>query len=109
MPLTEVGYAFALDLLTDPTDGINKVSIFTNLSEKTKQTVNFSAATSTANGGQVVMSDTELLFDISAGEIVQAVGLYHDTTYVGLYQFPSQFNFTSAGVFTLTGLTITLD
>ena len=96
MPMTQAGYAFALDLLTDPTAGINKVSIFTSLAETAKQTVNFSVATSTENGGTVVMSDAELLFDITAGEIVQAVGLYHNTTYVGFYEFPSQFNFTSA-------------
>ena len=109
MAMTAAGFALALDQLTDATNGINKVSIFSNLAETAKQTISFAAASGTDNYGTVVMSDAELVFNIGAGEIVQAVGLYHDTTHIATYIFPSQFNFTNAGTFTLTDLTIRLE
>jgi len=108
MPFTELGLELTLDLLTDATNGINKVSIFSNLAETAKQTINFAAAAGNENVATVVMSDAELVFNITAGEIVQAVGLYHDTTYVANYVFPTPYLFTNAGTFTLTDLTISL-
>ena len=108
MPFTELGYELTLDLLTDATNGINKVSIFTNVTETAKQTVNWAAASGGETSASVVMSDAELSFSISAGHIVQAVGLYHDTTYIAYFQFSTPFVFTNAGTFYLTDLTINL-
>ena len=109
MPLLAAGYALALDQLTDATNGINKISIFTNIVETDKQTLNFSAAAGYDTYGTVNMTATDLVFNILAGHIVQAVGLYKDTTYVGNYVFPSPYSFTNAGTFTLTDLQIRLD
>ena len=109
MPFTELGLELTLDLLTDPTNGINKVSIFSNLAETAKQTINFAAAAGNENAATVVMSDTELVFNITAGEIVQAVGLYQGTTVlVATYVFPTPYSFTNAGTFTLTDLSISI-
>lgn len=83
MPLYEAGFEFALDLLTDATDGINKISIFTDTYETTKQTITFGAASGSEFSGTVVSSNTPLTFSITAGSTVQAIGLYHDTTLVG--------------------------
>jgi len=108
MAFQELGYELTLDLLTDATNGINKVSLFTNVVEKTKQTINFAAAAGTSAGASVAMSDAEIVFAIDASEVVQAVGLYHDTTYVAYYEFPTPYSYTNAGTFTLTDLTISI-
>jgi len=83
MPLEELGYELALDQLTDATNGINKISIFTDLSEKTSQAITFAAASGNEFGASVAANNLPLTFAITGGETVQAIGLYHDTTKVG--------------------------
>lgn len=82
MPFNTAGFALILNLSVDVTNGINKISVFTNVNEKTKQTIEFAAATSNEYGGSVVADNLPLSFAITGGEVVQAIGLYHDTTYV---------------------------
>lgn len=106
--LTAAGYALNLDLFTDATNGINKLSVYTDLTEITAQTVNFSAASGTDTSGTVVMSDASLVFNVEAGHVVEAIGLKNGTTLLATYVFPTPYSFTNAGTFTLTDLTITL-
>ena len=109
MPFTELGLELTLDLLTDATNGINKVSIFTNIVELAKQDITFDAASGNESAATVKMTATDLVFNVSAGHIVQAVGLYQGTTVlVATYVFPTPYSFTNAGTFTLTDLTISL-
>ena len=108
MPLIEAGFELALDQLTDGTNGINKCSIyFSDASETATQTITWAAAAGSSIGGSVGAS-VDLVFDVAAGKVVIAVALYHDTTPVGSYVFPTQYNYTTAGTFTLTSLILTL-
>ena len=109
MAFTELGFELALDLLTDATNGINKVLIYSGLgTSPSPQDITFNAASGNSSGATVTMTATDLVFNIGAGLVVTAVELYHDTTYVAGYTFPTPYSFTNAGTFTLTDLTISL-
>ena len=115
MPLNQDGFGLALNLLTDATDGINKVALIYDI---TGQSDNATASQTIVWGtqflylevvGYIEMS-TDLVFNCSAGWIVKGVLLYHNTTLVGTGTFGgAQYNFTNAGTFTLTGLRLSLD
>ena len=107
MPFITAGFALILNLAVDATDGINQVSVFTNISEKTKQSITFATATSNDYGGSVVSNNTPLSFSIPAGETVQAIGLYHGTTYVG-YIAVTEVTDSNAYVYVIDSITINL-
>lgn len=83
MPLEELGYELALDQLTDATNGINYISIFTDIVEVTKQAITFASASGNEFGASVAANNLPLTFSITAGHTVQAIGLYHGITKVG--------------------------
>jgi hypothetical protein len=112
--LNYIGHPALLDLLTDATVGINKVSIISNLAETAKQTITWDSAVGTEGAtvpddtGTVSMTVTPLVFDITAGETVSSVGLYHDTILWGYILFSSTYYFANAGEFRLTDITISI-
>jgi len=110
--LNHLGMELALDQLTDPTNGINKVSIFTDIFQTDTQTITWNAAVGVGAEepftGSVSMNATDLIFNITAGATVQAVGLYKDSTYVGYIEFATTYYFANSGTFTLTDVTINL-
>lgn len=114
MPLNQDGFGLALNLLTDATEGINKVALIYDITGQSdnataSQTIVWGTAIPLPGSGYIEMS-TDLVFNCSAGWIVKGVLLYHNTTLVGSGTFGgAQYNFTNAGTFTLTGLRLSLD
>ena len=114
MPLNQDGFGLALNLLTDATDGINKVALIYDITGQSDnvtatQTIVWGTAIPFPGSGYIDMS-TDLVFNCSAGWIVKGVFLYHNTTLVGTGNFGgAEYNFTNAGTFTLTGLRLSLD
>lgn len=114
MPLNQDGFGLALNLLTDATEGINKVALIYDITGQSdnataSQTIVWGTAIPLPGSGYIEMS-TDLVFNCSAGWIVKGVLLYHNTTLVGTGTFGgAQYNFTNAGTFTLTGLRLSLD
>ena len=115
MPLNQDGFGLALNLLTDATDGINKVALLYDISggasdnATATQTIVWGTAIPLPGSGYIEMS-TDLVFNCSATWIVIGVLIYHNTTLVGTGTFGgAQYNFTNAGTFTLTGLRLSLD
>ena len=110
MPFTELGFELALDQLTDATNGINKVLIWSGLgTSPAPQDITFDAAVGTSTYGTVNMTSTDLVFSIGAGVVVTRVELYHGTDAIATYTFPTPYSFTNAGTFTLTDLQIRLE
>lgn len=107
MPFNSDGFALILDLTTDAANGINKISIFTNITETAKQTITFADATSNEYGGSVAGNNLPLSFNISAGHIVQAIGVYHDTTQVGYIEV-TEVTDVNAYVYVVDSITINL-
>lgn len=109
MALIQAGFELALDLITDATNGFNKVSVlFDDSSETASQAITWGTPSGSSIGGSVGAT-VDLVFDVAAGKVVTAIVLYHDTTVVGAYAFPTPFNFTNAGTFTLNSLILSLD
>ena len=113
--LNRFGHVELMAFLADATDGINQVSIATNLSETAKQTITWDSAVSVAGGtgdqddtAYVSMSATVLGFTIPAGETVLSVRLYHDLVEWGYISFASSYYFPAEGTFSLTDITITI-
>ena len=107
MPFNTAGFALVLDLATDATSGINKVSVYTNLALKTSQTITFGTPSSNEYGGSVVSSNTPLSFNITANEIVQAIGLFHDATQIAYIEV-TEVTDTNAYVYVIDSITINL-
>jgi len=108
MAFIQAGFELALNQLTDDTTGINKVSVFfSDSTETASQTITWAAAAGNSTSASVGAS-VDLVFDVAAGKVLTAAVLYHDTTSVATYVFPTPYSFTNAGTFTLTALTISL-
>jgi len=107
MPLASTGFKLALDTLTDATDGINYVSVFSNSAETAKKAITFAAATGTEYGGSVVDSNTPITFGpFASTETIQAVGLYHGTIYFG-YASVTEVTDTESFYYVVDSVTIT--
>ena len=85
MPLNTAGFKLALDVLTDATDGINYITVISNIAATNTKAITFAAATSTEYGGSVLDSSTPTTFGpFGSTETIQAIGLFHGTTQVGV-------------------------
>lgn len=83
MPFTKEGFTLILDRLTDGTDGVNYISVYSDLAEATKQAVTFGTPSTTDSGGSVSASNLPLSFSFQDTETVQAVEIKNGTTGLG--------------------------
>ena len=108
MGLNATGFALALDQLTDATDGINKIGL--SLSDGTPpatQSLTWDAASGQTGSGTVESANTPITFSMSAGDYIDGIYLYNDTTQVAYIQITDVTD-TNAFDYVVDSVTITM-
>jgi hypothetical protein len=108
MSLNANGFALALDQLTDPTNGINKIGLdLASGTPPATQTIGWNTASGSIGSGTVVSNGTAITFNMNAGDYITGIWLYQDTQQVGLISITDVTD-TNAFDYVVDSVTITM-